>query len=98
MTTPESSEYEPNEADAALLREVASENVTWNQPGRRARSFRLWHDDESYGLVTPIAGRLFAYGYIECPMAAGYTFVTRGPVTLTAKGLRYFTSIAKEGE
>jgi hypothetical protein len=66
-----------------LLKQVAAENVTW--VGYR-RSFRLWQDEHSYTLVTRRMKRLLAAGLVRCDMAAGYTYVHKGPVVLTDAG------------
>ncbi len=73
--------FQPNGADIALMREVQAENVTWNK-----RSFRLWSDDETYSLVTAMAKRLVQHGYLKTEMAAGFSYVQRGPVELTRLG------------
>ena len=69
-----------------LLQSVAGENVSWRQPGRKPRTFRLWTDNDHYKIVTRSARFLLYAGLIQCQMAAGYTFTTRGYCELTPEG------------
>jgi hypothetical protein len=66
---------------AAFLRQVAKENVTWH-----ARSYRVWTSETGYRTETPLGKDLYARGAIIRHPAAGYVYANKGPVELTIYG------------
>lgn len=70
-------EYPLSTVERALLDHIADEDVT-----RNGRSFRLWHSETEYGLVTAVVRRLVAEGLA----AVEHTYHDRGIVRLTEAG------------
>jgi len=71
---------------AGLLSEVEKSNVTWNQPGMKERTFRLWADENNYKLVTRKMKWCVRLGLVKCVMASGYQYISRGYCVLTSVG------------
>lgn len=69
-----------------LLDEIKGEKVTWNQPGRKTRTFRLWTSELDYRTVSRQVAWMVHQDFVNCFMAAGYQHVTRGYCELTALG------------
>ena len=82
--------------DFKMLHEVEAEHVSWRQDAIGRRSYRHWSDEHTYTTCTPRLKRLSTLGFIECQMAAGYTYALKGPVVLSAKGRRAVEPVAAD--
>lgn len=81
----------------AVLEAVAREEVSWRRregvhaPART--SYRQWTSENEYTLVTPAAQALVRKGLVKEEMAAGFSYIGRGPLVLTHAGRQLLAGV-----